>query len=78
MAYIVGTKGQVVIAKEIRERLGVKPGLTCIWQVTGRSDIGFERWMELDVQYVHTRSLWLDLKILLQTIPAVVTGRGAY
>ena len=60
------------------ERLSVKPGLTCIWQVSGRSDIDFERWMQLDVQYVRNRSLWLDLKILLQTIPAVLTGRGAY
>jgi lipopolysaccharide/colanic/teichoic acid biosynthesis glycosyltransferase len=56
----------------------VKPGLTCIWQVTGRSDIGFEDWMRLDVEYVRTRSLWLDLRILAQTIPAVITGRGAY
>jgi lipopolysaccharide/colanic/teichoic acid biosynthesis glycosyltransferase len=60
------------------ERLSVKPGLTCIWQVTGRSDIGFEDWMRLDVEYVRTRSLWLDLRILAQTIPAVITGRGAY
>jgi lipopolysaccharide/colanic/teichoic acid biosynthesis glycosyltransferase len=60
------------------ERLSVKPGLTCIWQVTGRSDIGFDDWMRLDVEYVRRRSLWLDIKILLQTIPAVLTGRGAY
>jgi len=60
------------------ERLSVKPGLTCIWQVSGRSDIGFEEWMRLDVEYVRRRSLWLDLRILAQTIPAVFTGRGAY
>lgn len=60
------------------KRLSVKPGLTCIWQVTGRSDIGFDDWMELDLEYVDTRSLWVDLKILAKTIPAVVTARGAY
>ncbi len=61
-----------------RERLAVKPGLTCTWQVSGRSDIPFERWVQMDIDYVRHRSLWLDLKILLQTIPAVLTGRGAY
>lgn len=61
-----------------RERLAVRPGLTCIWQVSGRSDIPFERWVELDIEYVRRRSLLLDLSILLRTIPAVFTGRGAY
>ena len=61
-----------------RERLAVRPGLTCIWQVSGRSDIPFERWVELDIEYVRRRSLLLDLKILLQTLPAVLSGRGAY
>jgi lipopolysaccharide/colanic/teichoic acid biosynthesis glycosyltransferase len=60
------------------ERLSVRPGLTCIWQVSGRSDIPFERWVELDIQYVRTRSLLLDLKILLLTPWAVISGRGAY
>lgn len=59
-------------------RLSAKPGLTCIWQVSGRSDIPFEEWVKLDIEYAHTRSLWLDLKILALTIPAVITGRGAY
>lgn len=59
-------------------RLSAKPGLTCIWQVTGRSDIPFEDWVKLDIEYAHKRSLWLDLKILAMTIPAVITGRGAY
>lgn len=59
-------------------RLSAKPGLTCIWQVSGRSDIPFDEWVKLDIQYAHTRSLWLDLKILALTIPAVITGRGAY
>ena len=61
-----------------RERLAVTPGLTCIWQVSGRSDIPFERWVQMDIEYVRTRTLWLDLKILFKTLPAVLTGRGAY
>jgi exopolysaccharide biosynthesis polyprenyl glycosylphosphotransferase len=61
-----------------RERLAVRPGLTCIWQISGRSDIPFERWVELDIEYVRRRSLLLDLKILLLTLPAVLSGRGAY
>jgi len=61
-----------------RERLAVKPGLTCTWQVSGRSDIPFERWVQMDIDYIRHRNLWLDLKILLQTIPAVLSGRGAY
>jgi exopolysaccharide biosynthesis polyprenyl glycosylphosphotransferase len=61
-----------------RGRLAVKPGLTCIWQVSGRSHIHFEEWVRLDLQYIRQRSLWLDLKLLLLTIPAVITGRGAY
>lgn len=60
-----------------RRRFSVKPGITCLWQVTGRSSIGFERWMELDMEYIDQWSLWLDLKILAQTIPAVVRGSGA-
>ena len=60
-----------------RRRLGVKPGLTCIWQVSGRSRIGFEQWMQLDVQYVQTRTLVGDIMLTLKTLPAVLTGRGA-
>jgi exopolysaccharide biosynthesis polyprenyl glycosylphosphotransferase len=60
------------------KRLAVKPGLTCIWQVSGRSLIPFERWVEMDIEYVENQSLWLDVKLLLRTIPAVLTGRGAY
>jgi exopolysaccharide biosynthesis polyprenyl glycosylphosphotransferase len=59
-------------------RLAVTPGITCIWQVSGRSDIPFERWVEMDVEYIQNRSLLLDLKLLLLTIPAVLSGRGAY
>ncbi len=58
-------------------RLSVKPGLTCLWQISGRSDISFEEWMKLDKIYVETMSLWTDIKIIFYTIPAVVTGRGA-
>lgn len=61
-----------------RERLAVKPGLTCTWQVSGRSDIPFDRWVQMDIDYVRHRNLLLDLSILLRTIPAVLTGRGAY
>jgi len=61
-----------------RRRLNVKPGLTCIWQVSGRGDIPFEKQVRLDVDYIESRSLWLDLKLLFQTVPAVVLGRGAY
>jgi len=60
-------------------KLAVTPGITCIWQVSGRSDIAdFDEWATLDLQYIRDWSLWLDLKILLMTIPAVLRGRGAY
>lgn len=58
-------------------RLSVRPGMTGLWQVTGRSSIAFDKWMELDLLYIDQWSLWLDLKILLKTIPAVVKGTGA-
>jgi len=60
-----------------RRRFSVKPGITCLWQVNGRSSIPFEKWMELDMQYIDKWSLWLDLKILAQTVPAVWRGTGA-
>lgn len=63
---------------EQRHRLDVKPGLTCYWQCSGRSDLSFDKWMELDMKYIRERSLWTDFKIVLMTIPAVLTGRGAY
>lgn len=61
-----------------RERLAVVPGLTCFWQVNGRSEIPFDRQVEMDIDYIHQRSLWTDINLLFQTIPAVVFGRGAY
>jgi lipopolysaccharide/colanic/teichoic acid biosynthesis glycosyltransferase len=61
-----------------RRRLHVQPGITCIWQVSGRGDLPFSEQVRLDLDYIQSRSLLLDLKLLLLTIPAVVTGRGAY
>jgi lipopolysaccharide/colanic/teichoic acid biosynthesis glycosyltransferase len=61
-----------------RRRLEVTPGLTCIWQVSGRGDIPFPEQVKLDVKYIESRSLLLDLKLLLQTVPAVLLGKGAY
>ncbi len=61
-----------------RNRLKVKPGLTCYWQVMGRSNISFDEWMQLDVKYIKEMNLWLDIKLILKTIPAVLKGEGAY
>jgi lipopolysaccharide/colanic/teichoic acid biosynthesis glycosyltransferase len=61
-----------------RQRLLVKPGVTCIWQVSGRSDIDFHTWIDMDLEYIETWSIRLDLKLLAMTVPAVLTGRGAY
>ena len=61
-----------------KTRLSVTPGLTCLWQIQGRAEIPFEGQVELDREYVARRSLLLDLKILALTIPAVLSGRGAY
>jgi exopolysaccharide biosynthesis polyprenyl glycosylphosphotransferase len=60
-----------------RRRFSVKPGITCLWQVRGRNSISFEQWMELDMQYIDKWSLWLDIKILARTVPAVLRGTGA-
>lgn len=59
------------------KRLSVPPGLTGLWQVSGRSTVSFERWIELDLEYLERRSFWFDLRILLRTIPAVLSRRGA-
>lgn len=61
-----------------RRRLDAVPGLTCFWQVQGRSEIPFPQQVQLDVQYIESQSLWLDIKLLLLTVPAVLFGRGAY
>jgi lipopolysaccharide/colanic/teichoic acid biosynthesis glycosyltransferase len=59
-------------------RLSVLPGLTCIWQVSGRSTVAFDRWMDMDLEYVDTRSLLKDVTLLLRTVPAVLSTKGAY
>jgi len=56
----------------------VKPGLTGLWQVSGRSDLSYEERVRLDMHYIRNHSFWLDLQILIQTIPALLSGRGAY
>jgi lipopolysaccharide/colanic/teichoic acid biosynthesis glycosyltransferase len=61
-----------------RRRLDVTAGITCIWQVRGRSVVPFVEWMRMDLRYIHTRSMANDLKLILQTVPAVVIGRGAH
>ena len=60
-----------------RKRISVMPGITCLWQISGRNEVSFQEWMELDRQYIENWSLWLDLKILVKTIPVVLLGRGA-
>jgi len=60
-----------------KRRFSVKPGITCLWQVSGRSNLSFEQWMQLDLEYIDHWSLGLDASILLRTIPAIMTTRGA-
>ena len=61
-----------------KRRFSIKPGITCLWQVNGRSDIGFNEWVRMDLDYIDKWSLGLDLLILMKTIPAVFRGPGAY
>ena len=80
---IIGPRPQIPTEVELYEpwhcrRLEVKPGITCLWQVSGRSHIGFDEWMRLDLEYVRTRGWRTDLKILLRTLPAVIARKGAY
>jgi len=60
-----------------RRRLSVRPGITCLWQVSGRNEISFQKWMDMDLEYIDNWSVWLDLQIILKTIPAVLSGKGA-
>lgn len=60
-----------------RKRFSVLPGITCIWQISGRSDISFDDWLRLDLEYIEKWSFWLDLKILFKTVPTVLRGSGA-
>jgi lipopolysaccharide/colanic/teichoic acid biosynthesis glycosyltransferase len=80
---IVGPRPQ--IPEEVRQytpqqalRLLVKPGLTCLWQISGRSHLDFEEWMKLDLEYVQQHSLRFDFMILCSTLPAVIERKGAY
>jgi lipopolysaccharide/colanic/teichoic acid biosynthesis glycosyltransferase len=80
---IVGPRPQIPAEVELYEpwhrgRLAVKPGITCLWQISGRSQLGFDEWMRLDLEYVRTRSLHTDLRILVRTLPAVIARKGAY
>ncbi len=61
-----------------RRRLSMKPGMTCIWQISGRSKIPFDKWMEMDLEYIDNWSLWFDFKILIRTIPAILSRKGAW
>ncbi len=60
-----------------RRRLAMKPGLTCLWQISGRNQLDFDQWMRLDLQYIDSWTPWLDLKILAKTVPVVLSGKGA-
>jgi exopolysaccharide biosynthesis polyprenyl glycosylphosphotransferase len=60
-----------------RRKLSMKPGLTCLWQISGRSDVSFEEWMKLDLQYIDNWSFWKDAEILARTVPAIIKGTGA-
>jgi lipopolysaccharide/colanic/teichoic acid biosynthesis glycosyltransferase len=73
------------VAKEVvqyqpwqRKRLTVQPGLTCLWQISGRSEIGFEQWVRMDLWYLRHQSVWTDIKLLVRTPLSVLSGRGAY
>src|SRR5580698_5767038 len=61
-----------------RRRLGAVPGLTCIWQVSGRADLDFQQQVDLDIKYIRERSVWMDFRLMMMTIPAVLSGKGAY
>lgn len=61
-----------------RRRLAIKPGITCIWQISGRAEIDFSGQVQLDVNYIENLSFWMDVKILARTVPAVISGKGAY
>src|SRR5262249_19551648 len=61
-----------------RRRLDVTPGLTCIWQVRGRSQVAFAEWVRMDIEYIHKQSLSQDLKLLVMTVPAVLMRKGAH
>lgn len=61
-----------------KQRLTVRPGLTCYWQISGRANIAWEEWVELDLEYIEDMSLWTDVRMIIKTIPAVFSSEGAY
>lgn len=61
-----------------KQRLLVKPGLTCYWQCSGRNNVSFDEWIELDLKYINEASLWVDFKIMCKTVASVISGDGAY
>ena len=61
-----------------RQRLSVTPGLTCYWQVSGRSNVAFSEWMKLDIEYIKNRGFWVDIKLILKTIAVLFSSKGAY
>ena len=61
-----------------KRRFSVKPGITCLWQVNGRSDVSFDRWVQMDLEYIDKWCLGLDMRILIRTVPVVLRGSGAY
>lgn len=78
---LVGPRPPIISEVEMyepwqRRRLSMRPGITCIWQVSGRNDVNFERWMEMDLDYIDHWSLGLDFKLLLKTIPYVIIAKG--
>ena len=80
---IVGPRPPLPVEVEMyeiwqRRRLSLKPGITCIWQVSGRNMVDFDEWMEMDLKYIDNWSLWLDLKIIFKTFFVVLFGYGAY
>lgn len=67
----------VKFSEKYKQKLAAKPGLTCYWQVMGRSSIGFEEWMELDLKYVKERSLWVDIKLVFKTVRVLFGDKNA-
>ena len=79
---LVGTRPPTVdeyekYTPEQKRRLSFKPGITGLWQVSGRNHIGFDEWVYLDIEYIKTRNLWLDIKLILMTIPALLGDENA-
>lgn len=72
------TQEVALYTAEDRQRLNTLPGLTCLWQISGRGDLPFSKQVQLDVHYIENQSLFMDLLILIKTVPAVLSGKGAY